>query len=145
MFGLGFIFCPIGFILLSSLSSSSNGQYFNPSGFNTLDSSSDLINTNDFELNGLNGLNLGNNGNELFGQRQYGQPAEFAHSHDDFDREKTSDEIISARINPLPHIFNPGLRGGLTGLQHIEARYHQKPAPQRELLRPLLLLTNPSA
>uniref|UniRef100_T1KWG4 Secreted protein n=1 Tax=Tetranychus urticae TaxID=32264 RepID=T1KWG4_TETUR len=116
------------------------GQYFNPSGYR-FDNSPDFMGSP--YGNGLNGL-MGIDDDGLFGRRQYGQPADFAHSHDNFDREKTSDEIISARINPLPHIFNPGLRRGLTGLQHIEARYHQKPAPQRELLRPLLLLTNPS-
>lgn len=75
----------------------------------------------------------------------YGQPAPGSHTHDNFDREKTSDEVISARINPLPHFFNRvGIRRGLTTLQQIEARYNQKPHPQREVLRPLLLLTNPS-
>uniref|UniRef100_T1KFV7 Uncharacterized protein n=1 Tax=Tetranychus urticae TaxID=32264 RepID=T1KFV7_TETUR len=111
-----------------------NGQYFNPSGYN-VGSSSDFM--------GRNLINL-DDSDDIFRQRKFGEPADFAHSHDNFDREKTSDEIISARINPLAAIINPGLRRGLTGLQHVEARYHKKPAPQRELLRPLLLLTNPS-
>lgn len=78
-------------------------------------------------------------------KRHYGQPNPYANSNDRFDKELTPEEIESARINPLPHVFNPLIRKGVTGLQQIEARYHQKPYPQRLLLRPILdFHTNPS-
>lgn len=59
--------------------------------------------------------------------RHFGMPNGDAHSHDNFDTEKTEDEAISARMNPLPFIFNPGLRLGVAGLQNIEARSQQGP------------------
>uniref|UniRef100_T1K5L7 Uncharacterized protein n=1 Tax=Tetranychus urticae TaxID=32264 RepID=T1K5L7_TETUR len=62
--------------------------------------------------------------------RFFGQPAPFAHSHDNFDKETTADEVISRRINPLPHSFNPALRSSITRLQHIEANQQKSGQPQ---------------
>lgn len=45
-------------------------------------------------------------------RRSFGQPNGFANSHDSFDQEKTVDERISAKMNPLPYLFNPGVRQG---------------------------------
>lgn len=44
-----------------------------------------------------------------FMRRSFGQPNGYANSHDSFDQERTVDEKISAKINPLPYIFNPGI------------------------------------
>lgn len=114
-------------------------------GMNLLGGGNDF-NFND-NFNDFNGLSspgsFGGSGFGGGGKQHFGQPG-YDHTHDNFDRETTSDELISKRLNPIPHILNPGIRRGVTGLQHIEARYHRKPYPQRELLRPLLLLTNPS-
>lgn len=74
----------------------------------------------------------------------FGQPSGAGSSSEGFNKETTSDERISARINPIPFIFNPAIRTGVTGLQNIEQRYHQRPYPQKALLAPFLLLTNPS-
>lgn len=41
-------------------------------------------------------------------RRSFGQPNGYANSHDSFDQEKTVDERISAKLNPLPYLFNPG-------------------------------------
>ena len=65
-------------------------------------------------------------------RRSFGQPNGYANSHDSFDQEKTVDERISAKLNPLPYIFNPGVRRGITTLQQMEARKQQ--LPTRKLL-----------
>lgn len=38
-------------------------------------------------------------------RRSFGQPNGYAMSHDSFDQEKTMDERISARMNPLPYLL----------------------------------------
>ncbi|RWS04913.1 hypothetical protein B4U79_04989, partial [Dinothrombium tinctorium] len=74
---------------------------------------------------------------------RFGQPLPFSHSSDFFDRETTSDEIISNRLNPIQQI-NPFIRYGVTNLQQIEAHNERKPYPKRQLFRPLLdLVLNP--
>lgn len=37
-------------------------------------------------------------------KRSFGQPNGYANSHDSFDQEKTMDERISAKMNPLPYL-----------------------------------------
>ena len=90
------------------------------------------------------GMFGGNRGFGGGGQRHFGLPNGAAHSHDNFDTEKTRDELISARMNPLPFIFNPGMRVGIAGLQFMERRSQQNPVA-RTVYSPVLgLLTNPS-
>lgn len=62
--------------------------------------------------------------------RFFGQPAPYAHTHDNFDKETTIDEIQSKKINPIPHAFNPALRSSLTRLQQNEANYHRIKNPR---------------
>lgn len=82
---------------------------------------------------------------QFFGQEHFGQPlGNYGSDGDDFDQETTPEELQSKRINPLPHLVNPGIRRGVQNLQQIEARYQRQPN-QPQFLRPLLdLLTNPS-
>lgn len=37
-------------------------------------------------------------------RRSFGQPNGYVMSHDSFDQEKTMDERISAKMNPLPYL-----------------------------------------
>jgi hypothetical protein len=71
--------------------------------------------------------------------RYFGLPNAAAITHDNFDTEKTRDEVISARMNPLPFIFNPGMRVGIGALQRMEARSQQNPVA-RAVYSPVLSL-----
>lgn len=80
-----------------------------------------------------------------FGQRRsrhFGMPNAGAHSNDNFDLEKTRDEAISARMNPLPFVFNPGMRVMIGGLQNMEARSLQSPVARVAYSPVLALMTN---
>lgn len=88
-------------------------------------------------------------GNGLFQRvipiRHFGLPDGSAHSHDDFDKEKTVDERISARINPIPFVLNSGIRMLTSQLQHKEANFIRSPVKRIDprIVLPLMVFNNP--